>query len=399
MKLLQLNVTANWGSTGKIAEGIGQAAMARGWESAIAYGRMMNPSQSRLIKVGNQKDVYLHYARHRFLDEEGLGSKGATKRFIEQIKEYAPDIIHLHNIHDHWLNYPLLFEYLSKVDTPIVWTFHDCWAFTGGCAHFVDSGCEQWKTKCVKCPFPKHKFAKESRNYKLHVSNFSKLGNRLNIVSVSSWLDNLVAHSRLCKLPHTYIYNGVDCDIFKHVDSTTLLKKTNLQDKKILLGVSSVWPKSKGLDDYIHLSHLLDDSFQIVLVGLPQSLQNDLPSNITGIGRTQNIKELAMWYSASMAVLSLSKAETFGLTLAEGLACGTPSIAYEATALKEILSPTTGIGVNPGDIVGLRDAIYSLDSNPNGYSSKACRERAELNFNKDIQFNKYIDLYESILLK
>ena len=140
-KLLQLNVTANWGSTGKIAEGIGLAAMARGWESTIAYGRYMNPSQSKLIKVGTQADVYAHYAKARFLDGEGLGSKRATKKLIGQIKQITPDIIHLHNIHDHWLNYSILFEFLATIDTPIVWTFHDCWAFTGGCPHFENVNC------------------------------------------------------------------------------------------------------------------------------------------------------------------------------------------------------------------------------------------------------------------
>ena len=144
-KLLQLNVTANWGSTGKIAEGIGLAAMARGWESVIAYGRYMNPSQSQLIKVGNKLDVYSHYAKAKLFDGEGLGSRRATKALIRKIEILAPDVIHLHNIHDHWLNYPLLFEYLAKIDTPIVWTFHDCWAFTGGCTYSDIQACDKWK--------------------------------------------------------------------------------------------------------------------------------------------------------------------------------------------------------------------------------------------------------------
>lgn len=134
--------------------------MARGWESTIAYGRMMNPSQSQLIKVGSKIDPYLHYARHRLLDKEGLGSKCATKKFIKEIDSLEPDIIHLHNIHDHWLNYPLLFDYFASIDTPIVWTFHDCWAFTGGCAHFENDNCFSWKQdQCTgNCP-KKHRKA------------------------------------------------------------------------------------------------------------------------------------------------------------------------------------------------------------------------------------------------
>ena len=123
--LLQLNVTANWGSTGKIAEGIGNAAMLRGWESMIAFGRMQNPSTSQLIKVGSQSDVYLHYAKNRLFDGEGRGSIHATKNLLRHIDRYRPDVVHLHNIHDHWMNYPILLQYLKDTGVKVVWTFHD----------------------------------------------------------------------------------------------------------------------------------------------------------------------------------------------------------------------------------------------------------------------------------
>ena len=146
--LLQINVTANWGSTGKIAESIGLAAKRQGWESYIAYGRYSNPSQSKLLKIGNKLDVYAHYAEQRIFDNEGLASRGASQNLIRQIQEIQPDVVQLHNIHDHYLNYKILFEYLNTTDIQVVWTFHDCWAFTGHCFHFVTKGCERWKTQC-----------------------------------------------------------------------------------------------------------------------------------------------------------------------------------------------------------------------------------------------------------
>lgn len=139
--LFQINVTANWGANGRIAEEIGRRAMANGWESYIAYGRYMNPSDSKLIKIGTQWDVYAHYAQQRIFDNEGLCSQKATRTLIQQIKEIKPDIIQLHDIHDHYLNYRLLFDYLNSTDIPVVWTFHDCWAITGHCFHFVTKNC------------------------------------------------------------------------------------------------------------------------------------------------------------------------------------------------------------------------------------------------------------------
>ena len=108
--LLQINVTANWGSTGKIAEAIGQSAMKRGWNSYIAYGRKMTTSKSNLVKVGSKMDNYIHFAYNYLLDMEGRSSDRATKALVRRITEIKPDVVQLHNIHDHFLNYaiPLL---------------------------------------------------------------------------------------------------------------------------------------------------------------------------------------------------------------------------------------------------------------------------------------------------
>ena len=149
--LLQINVTANWGSTGKIAEQIGLCAQAHGWKSYIAYGRMMNPSMNELIKIGNTFDVYEHYAEARLLDNEGVASRRATRRLLQRMDEIQPDVVHLHNIHDHYLNYPILFRYLADKKIPVVWTQHDIWSLSGHCDTNL-LGCEKWKTECKECP-------------------------------------------------------------------------------------------------------------------------------------------------------------------------------------------------------------------------------------------------------
>ena len=171
-KLLQINVVANSGSTGKIAENIGKLAISQGWESYIAYGRGNPTSASNLIPVGNKWDMYLHGIESRLFDNHGLASKKATYKFIEEVKRINPDIIHLPNIHGYYLNYKMLFEYLSTTNTPVVWTLHDCWAFTGHCSHFDAIGCNKWQTGCYNCP-------------KLHVDNKSWFFDRTKKV----WVD------------------------------------------------------------------------------------------------------------------------------------------------------------------------------------------------------------------
>lgn len=390
-KLLQLNVTANWGSTGKIAEGIGQAAIQRGWESVIAYGRYMNPSQSQLIKVGNKFDVYVHYAKARFLDSEGLGSTQATKKFIHQIQQTAPDIIHLHNIHDHWLNYPILFEYFAKISTPIVWTFHDCWAFTGGCPHFENARCYSWQNNScnLNCPLS-HKKAR--KNFATKLKTFSKIGNNLTIVSVSQWLADYISQSFFSKAGSyiKIINNGIDLDnVFK----------PNGDKQKIILGVSNIWPDSKGLKDFIKLRQLLPNDIRISLVGLTKKQIASLPSGITGIGRTKNAEELANLYRQASIFVNPTYNDSFPTVNLEALACGTPVVTYNTGGSPEAIDSKTGIVVEKGDIQTLADSIIEIINHPDRYSRENCRLRAETQFNKDTQFNKYIDLYEELLSK
>ena len=150
--LLQINVVVNSGSTGRIAEEIGQTAIANGWQSYIAYGRYERPSQSKLIRIGTDWDNKLHGLQTRLFDRHGLGSAKATKELIEQIKAINPDVIHLHNLHGYYLNIEILFNYLANANIPVVWTLHDCWPLTGHCSHFDFMNCEKWKSECNQCP-------------------------------------------------------------------------------------------------------------------------------------------------------------------------------------------------------------------------------------------------------
>ena len=391
-KILQLNVTANWGSTGKIAEGIGEAALKKGWESYIAYGRYMNPSKSQLIKVGNKWDVYAHYAKNRFLDGEGLGSKTPTKQLIKTIQDIEPDIIHLHNIHDHWLNYPVLFEYLATIDTPIVWTFHDCWAFTGGCSYFDIPPCDKWITKCEKCLLRKCKIDRSKSQFNKRKELIATLGNRLTIVPVSKWLYDFCSVSILNSSNIMLIHNGIDVNKFSICENKTT-------KKKLILGVANVWSHRKGLNDFIKLREMLPQKYQIKLVGLTKSQISKLPDGIDGITKTQNIDELVTLYNRATAFVNPTYADNFPTTNLEALACGTPVITYRTGGSPEAIDEHTGIVVEKGDIQELASSIMEIINNPQRYSSEACRERATTHFNQDTQFGKYIDLYNQLLSK
>jgi putative colanic acid biosynthesis glycosyltransferase len=402
-KLLQINSVVNSGSTGRIAEEIGQTAIAAGWKSFIAYGRNDRPSQSELIKIGNDWDIKMHGFQTRMFDRHGLASKSATKELIGKIKVISPDIIHLHNIHGYYLNIEILFKYLRNTNIAVVWTLHDCWPITGHCSYFTFVGCEKWKTKCYECPqktsYPASWFVDRSEeNFHLKKELFTSLTN-LTLVPVSNWLSGILKESFLNGFPIKLIHNGINTDVFMPSTSRAFRSKHDLENKFILLGVASVWSPRKGLKDFFELSKHLNSDYQIVLVGLSRKQIEQLPDNILGIERTESVEELAIMYSEADIVLNLSYEETFGLTTVEGFACGTPGIVYNATASPELIDQSTGLVVEPGDINGLIDAIIQIEQNGKQSYSEACVNRAHRLYKKEDRYKEYIDLYEQLIRK
>lgn len=392
-KILQLNVTANWGSTGKIAEAIGSEVLNAGWDSVIAYGRYSNSSKSQLIKVGNKLDVYTHYIEQFFSDNEGLCSRAATKKLISQIKCINPDIVHLHNIHDHWLNYQLLFDYLNTTDIKVVLTFHDCWAFTGHCFHFVTKGCDRWKNGCFDCPlkseYPKTLVDNSRSNYALKRKLFTGCEN-LTVVCCSNWMAELVRESFLKDKRIEVIHNGIDLNVFKHDNCAS-----RVGSQFNILAVSNVWNKQKGLEDIFELRKLLPFDYQFTIVGLSEKQIKSLPEGIKGIERTGSVDDLVKLYCSSDVLINTSYADTFPTVNLEALACGIPVITYRTGGSPEAIDSKTGVVVAQGNVDEMCMAIRKLRNEP--LQSKDCRLRAELYFNKDKCFKKYIDLYQSIL--
>lgn len=398
--LLQINSSANASSHGKIAESIGALAIKEGWRSVIAYGRRVSPSQSELIHIGTNFELKEHGIESRLFDNHGLASRFATRKFVRKIQEIKPDIIQLHNIHGYYLNYKLLFEYLNHTNIPIVWTLHDCWSFTGHCSHFIGVHCDKWKTFCHDCSlkraYPKSYIDRSKRNFELKRKIFTANSN-LHIVTVSEWLGELAKQSFFYKKDIRVIGNGVDINVFRPVNfqQGDLFRK--LQGKSVVLGVASVWGEHKGLTDFVRLNQLLKNDEQLVLIGINEDTKKQLPSNIICIPRTNSSEELAQWYNRADIVLSLSKAETFGLTVVEGMACGTPAIVYDNTAQPELITKDTGFVIKEGDIRHLYETIQIIKKNGREFYSNACRTRAEKYYNRNVCYEEYVRLYKQLL--
>jgi putative colanic acid biosynthesis glycosyltransferase len=390
-KLLQINIVSNMLSTGKICEDIAKVATSNGWECFIAYGRWAKPGISISKRVGGQFDMYEHFIEHKLFDNEGLASRSATRKLISWIEQVNPDLIQIHNIHDHYLNYSILFKYFSILDKPIVWVQHDCWSFTGGCAYFDLYKCKKWMAGCVGvCPNKRALFRNRSEiHYKLKKLLTDNIKN-LVFVSVSEWLAGLLKQSIHKERCIVTIHNGIDLDIFKYKE-----KDTSPYKKFKILGVAAVWDSRKGLDDFFLLRTLLPLNYEICLVGLTSEQIKKLPKGINGISRTNSVNELVQLYSNSDVFVNPTYSDNFPTTNLEALACGTPVITYNTGGSPEAIDDKTGYVIEQGDVTSIANTIVNMKKHP--FSSYECRKRAEANFNKDNCFAQYITLFNKLL--
>lgn len=363
MKYLFINVLAGSGSTGRIAAEQCRELQDRGHQCVLAYGRgkAMCPDVET-YPIGSAWSVRCHGLRSRFLDDVGAGSRTATRKFLEWVKKYDPDVIWLHNLHGYYINLELLFGYLRSCGKEIHWTLHDCWAFTGHCAYFDFVGCDRWKTGCHDCPekysYPKSVLRDNSAgNYGWKKNLFTGIEN-LHLRVPSNWLKSRVSESFLREYPVEVVYPTVDREIFKPMPSD-LRSKYGLDGKKVLLGVANVWDQRKGLQDFLALEKLLNSDFQIVLIGLSARQIKALPKTILGLPRTDSVEQLAQWYSAADVFVNPSYEETFGMTTLEACCCGTKSLVYEGTACAEVAQMLGGTAVPMGP-EHLAEAIESF---------------------------------------
>lgn len=400
MKIIQINTSANVGSTGRIAEDIGSVLIKNCHESYIAFGRRMQPSQSKLIRIGNKLDNYMHGMNTLLFDRHAFASRKASLKLVRHIERIQPDAIGLHNLHGYYLNIEILFRFLKESNIPVLWTLFDCWAFTGHCTYFDDISCLKWKTHCNNCPkyknYPASLFTdNSSRNFEDKKALFTSLNN-MELVVHSNWLAGLIKQSFLGHLKINVTPTAVDMQVFRPVESN-LRKKYNLDNKPILLGCANIWTNRKGFEDFIELNKLLKQKFNIVMVGLNNQEMKKIPKSILGLKRTDSLQELVEWYSIADIFVNPTSQDNFPTTNLEAIACGTPVITYDTGGSPEAVDENTGCVVKKGDVAGLAKAVIELNSRNRAELQVLCRARAEKLFNKDLRYLDYIHLYEELV--
>lgn len=386
MKIVQINTFSNK-STGTIMMNIHNELLKEGIESYVVWGRGRKAKDDTQIYMNDKIGVYSHALHTRLTDKVGSYSKRATKKLISKLEQIKPDLIHLHNIHGYYINIEMLFNYIRKNNIKVVWTLHDCWGFTGHCAHFELIKCNKWEEGCYNCSqksvYPKTIFDNSKLNYQRKKELFTGLD--ITIVTPSKWLANLVKKSFLKEYQVKVINNGINTEIFKHRESD-FKNKFNIENKKVILGVASEWTKEKGFYDFIKLAQIVDETVKIVLVGLNKSQIKQIPSNIIGIERTENAEQLAQIYSIADIYFNPTYADNYPTTNLEALACKTPVITYNTGGSPECINGDNGVVTDFEDFC----KNYKI------YLNKEYLSFLDKVSNIESMNNQYIDLYKTL---
>ena len=396
MRIMQVN-SVPYGSTGRIMFALADCANKEGHTVFCTTGFSWHKTDHPdYFLTSGILEKELHTILAKYTGYNGHFSHHATKKLIRFLDTYQPDVLHLHNLHGWYLNLPMLFHYIKSKRIPVVWTLHDCWAFTGQCAHFLFVGCDKWHNSCGCCPqidrYPQSRI--DRSKYLLEEKKILFTGvENLTIVTPSQWLAGVVRQSFLSEYPVRVIPNGIDLEVF-YPQKNNIRVQMGLEGKRIVLGVSLGWDNRKGLDTFIELSGRLSSEYRIVLIGTDDRTEKIIPEEILTIHRTHDCTELAALYSAADVFVNPTREDTFPTVNIEALACGTPVITFDCGGSPECVDEYCGSVIPVGDITEMQREIERICTEK-PYSEAACRERAKW-FNADEQFKQYIDLYRTV---
>ena len=402
MRIVQINGGAK-GSTGKIMMGIAEVARAQGHEvmcaSPITTTNRDAGKNCGYYRIGTFFSRRVSVALARLTGFNGCFAWVTTLRFLKRIDAFKPDILHLHNLHDSYINLPMLFGYIKKRNLSVVWTLHDCWAFTGQCPYFTIAKCDKWKTGCHDCPqyraYPASYYDNTKTMWRLKQKWFCGVEN-LTIVTPSRWLAELVKESFLKEYPVHVINNGIDLRVFRPTPSDFRRRYGISPEKHIVLGVSFAWGVRKGLDCFVALASRLDERYQIVLVGTDEQIDRQLPPSIISIHRTQDQKELAEIYTAADVFVNPTREENYPTVNMEAIACGTPVITFNTGGSPEMLDEKTGVVVPVDDIAAMEKVIERICLQGQSKEKLYLSERAGA-FSEKNSVAGYVNLYTEVV--
>lgn len=318
------------------------------------------------------------------------------------------DVIHLHLIHN-YTNFSILTLPMLSRQKPVVWTIHDPWAITGGCEHSFE--CDRWLTGCApRCPHPRRRSLFQHYMPYLHwrIKKWVYQRADMTLIVASQWMQARIERSPLlCHLPCHRIPFGIDQEVFKPRSKIECRKKLGIaSDHKVIafrdVGLESKWSKIKGMPWLLEALKIYEPQEPTCLLIFEDGKGFKILSpkyRVITLGWVDS-EDLAVALSAADVFLMPSIQETFGLMAVEAMACGTPVIVFDRTALPDVIrAPLGGLAVPTMDSVALAGAIKRLleDDDLRSELSVKARQIAECEYAFPLYIQRHIHLYKEVI--
>ena len=418
-KLSKLKVTIvstydNYGGASIAALRLHQSLLKAGIESNMLV-KEKNGNDEKVFSISTkafQKKIsFLKFAAERlyFLRFE----KNKSVRFAFSPANIGSDIsshpliLEADVIHLHWVNFGFLslqsLKKLFALNKPIVWTFHDMWAFTGGC-HY-SHGCNNYQSHCNGCPFlswpSPHDLSWQifEKKEKLFINTPFK------IITCSNWLNKITNQSALLgRFNISTIHNPIDTDFFVAGDKIKAREKFQIPlDKKIILfGAVNTSDPRKGFNLLIGALNILQtnnclQNVELMIFGKSdEKIIDSLPLKVHSLGKL-GPSQIVDAYSAADILVLPSVEDNLPNTVAEAMSCSLPVVAFNAGGLPEMVDHLlNGFLARPLSAQSLAEGINKLLFNADDENFKlSARKKALNSFSEKINTQKYIEVYQT----
>ena len=403
MRVLQINAVDSVGSTGTIISDIQDVCTRNGIECHIAYS-ITRRRKSDIINgyhIGNWLDHKLHALLSRVFRRQAYFSTIPTWFFLRHIDRIKPDVVHLHNLHNNYINLNMLLRHLAQRDIATVVTLHDNWFFTGGCYLPELEGCTKWQKDCRNCVYNKRGYNRFLPNTSERILRDRKYCfnaiPRLFVVGVSQWMSGEARKSILRNAHISTIRNGVRPEVFCHIPSDArkqLRLKYGFNDSDfVILAPASKWLHNRNRQGLQVILDNLHKDEKLVFYGCSKADMAKAKSiaNVTAIPFIHNKVVLSTIYSMADVFINCTHMDTCSFINIESQACGTPVITFDNTGAGETVDNVTGFSVPTDDYMGIVGKIAEIKNkryNP--------IEHVKSNFTMQKNYNSYISLYREI---
>ncbi len=420
MKITLVSTFENLGGASIAAVRLHKSLLSRGIESRMLV-HIPSQNNEKVFPLSNhlfQKNIsFLRFSLDRLLFIPFAKNKSVRFAFSAaniglDISDHPliknADIIHLH-----WINFGFLslksLQKLFALKKPILWTFHDMWAATGGC--HSSKGCKNYLTHCHNCPLLAHP-SNQDLSWKVFERKINVFQNKpFSIVTCSNWLNSVIKSSALLgNFSIQTIHNPIDLIFFQSIKKSDARKNLNLSENKklILYGAANASDPGKG---FIYLQKALNilknenkkelSEIELVIFGKADEVNvSEFPIKVTLLGKLSP-KELINAYSACDIIALPYVEDNLPNIASEALACNLPVVAFKAGGLPDMVDHMeNGYLAEAFSIEDLYNGLITILYAGNYEEIQlAARRKAEMAFSENLNTEKYIKVYQNLLIK